>query len=146
MFSERVRNVMRKGRKLLKASPLTLVGKAARQMAERNVGAILVVEGDRLVGIFTERDVVCRVVARGLDPHVTRIAEVMTRDPQTVHPDKPFGYALVVMHEGGFRHLPVVDDRKLVGIVSARSALDPALEEFTAETRRREHFARMRRE
>jgi CBS domain-containing protein len=145
MFSERVRNVMQKGRKLLKASPGTFVATAAKRMAARNVGAILVVEGDRLVGIFTERDVVGRVVAPGLDARATRLGDVMTGDVQTVHPDKPFGYAMVVMHEGGFRHLPVVEDGKLVGIVSSRSALDPELDEFAAETNRREHFMRMRR-
>jgi CBS domain-containing protein len=120
------------------------VAKAAQRMAAKNVGAILVIEEGRLVGIFTERDVVFRVVAPGLDARKTRISEVMTPDPVTIHPDKPFGSALVIMHREGFRHLPVVSDGKAVGIVSARSALDPELEEFASETSRRRHFDSLR--
>jgi CBS domain-containing protein len=142
MLDDPVRKVMRR-QKFLTASPGIFVIKAAQRMAARNVGAVCVVEGDRLTGIFTERDVVFRVVAQGLDARSTRLADVMTRDPRTVHPDKPFGYALVVMHEGGFRHVPVVEDGKPIGIVSARSALDPDLEEFASETNRRKHFGKM---
>ena len=147
MFDRTVGSIMQE-RKVLKAAPGTLVSKAAKLMAARNVGAIMVVERDRLVGIFTERDVVFRVVARGLDVQATRLSEVMTRAPLTVDPDTPFGYALVVMQENGFRHLPVIKDGKPVGIISARSAMDPELEEFASEVRRREHWkerARQRR-
>jgi CBS domain-containing protein len=139
VFDEPVRNVMRPS-KVLKAAPETLVSEAAKLMAGKNVGAIMVVEGDRLVGILTERDVVCRVVARGLDARATRLADVMTRAPLTVDSDKPFGYALLVMFKNGFRHLPVVRDGKLIGIVSSRSAMDPELEEFTFESSRRKRF------
>lgn len=131
--------------KVLKAAPGILVSKAARLMAARNVGAIMVVEDDRLVGIFTERDVLFRVVARGLDSGTTTLAEVMTRAPLTVDPEKAFGYALVVMQENGFRHLPVVQDGKPVGMVSSRNAMDPELEEFVSETRRREHWKNAKR-
>lgn len=137
MFDLPVRTVMKR-RKLLKVPPQSGVARVVRLMAQKNVGAALVVEGARLVGIFTERDLVTRVVAPGLDARATKVAEVMTKAPQTVAPDKPFGYALLVMHEKGFRHLPVVDDDKLVGIVSARSAMDPELEEFVSEAHRRE--------
>jgi len=124
MFDEPVRRIMRSTTPV-RARPGTLVARAAGLMAARNVGAILVVEDDRLVGILTERDIVFRVVAAGLDSRNTRIAEVMTRDPQAIDPARPFGYALALMHRGGFRHLPVVEDGKLLGIVSARSAMDP---------------------
>ena len=127
-------------RKVLKAPPETLVSKAARLMADKNVGAVMVVEDERLVGIFTERDIVFRVVAQGLDARTTRLADVMTPAPDTVDPDKSFGYALLIMHERGFRHLPVIQDSKLVGIVSSRSAMDPELEEFSSEARRRKHI------
>ena len=139
MFDQPVRAVMRK-QKLLKAPPETTVVKAARLMAAKNVGALVVVAGARIVGIFTERDLVFRVVAKGRDVAATTLADVMTPSPQTIAPDKPFGSALLVMHESGFRHLPVVENGKLVGIVSARSAMDPDLEEFTAEAERREYF------
>jgi CBS domain-containing protein len=139
MFDQSVREVMQK-RKVLKAPPQTLVSKAAKLMEKRNVGAVLVVEGDRLVGIFTERDVTFRVVAHGLDARTTRLSEVMTPDPQTVDPNKPLGYALLIMHEQGFRHLPVLEHGRIVGIVSSRSAMDPEMEDFVSEARRREHF------
>ena len=139
MFDQTVRSMMQR-RNVLKAPPETLVSKAAKLMANKNVGAVMVVEDDRLVGIFTERDVVFRVVARGLDAQATRLADVMTRAPDTVDPDKPFGYALLMMHERGFRHLPVIQDGKLIGIVSSRSAMDPELEEFVSEAHRRKHF------
>ena len=143
MFDKPVRSVMQR-RKVLKATPETLVSKAAGLMAAKNVGAIMVIENDHLVGIFTERDVVFRVVARGLDAQDTRLADVMTRAPHTVDPNKPFGYALLVMQENGFRHLPVMQDGKLIGIVSARSAMDPELEEFVSEAHRRKRFGKER--
>lgn len=127
-------------RNVLKAAPQTLVSKAAKLMADKNVGALMVVERDRLVGIFTERDVVFRVVALGLDPRTTAVSAVMTEAPQTVGPDAPLGYALLLMHENGFRHLPVVENDKPIGIVSARSALDPDLEEFAVEAARRKRY------
>lgn len=139
MFDQPVGSVMQR-RKVLKAPPKTLVSKAAKLMADKNVGAVMVVEDERLVGIFTERDIVFRVVAQGLDARTTRLADVMTPAPETVDPDKPFGYALLIMHERGFRHLPVIRDSKLVGIVSSRSAMDPELEEFSFEARRRSYF------
>ena len=143
MFDKSVRSVMQR-RKVLKATPDTLVSKAAKLMAAKSVGAIMVIEDDRLVGIFTERDVVFRVVARGLDAQATRLADVMTRAPHTVDPDKPFGYALLMMQEKGFRHLPVIQDGKPIGIVSSRSAMDPELEEFVSEAERRKHFEEKR--
>lgn len=142
MLDMPVREVMSR-RALLKAPPTITASKAAKMMAEKNAGAVVILEGGHVAGIFTERDIVFRVVARGLDPVATRVADVMTRDPRTVDPDKPFGHALLVMHEGGFRHLPVVHDGKLLGIVSARSAMDPDLEEFVSEAVRRRHLADM---
>jgi CBS domain-containing protein len=129
-------------RRLVVAAPQTNVAEAAKLMKKGKVGAVLVVEQGRLVGIFTERDAVFRVMARGLDPSSTALREVMTPDPITVAPDETFGYALLVMHEKGFRHAPVVEDGRPVGVVSARHALDPDLEEFAAEAERRKHIRR----
>ena len=136
MYSMRVKSVMER-KKLLIAPPGTSVAKAAKLMAKKNVGAVLVVVEKRLAGIFTERDAVFRVIAAGLDPGTTTIGEVMTPDPVTVDPKEIFGRALLAMHDGGFRHVPVVENGEPVGIVSSRSALDPEMEEFTAETQRR---------
>src|SRR5437868_403832 len=134
MFGQSIRSVMEK-KKLLTAPPRTAVLKASQLMARRKVGAMLVVDGGTLIGIFTERDALFRVMAKRLDPQKTTLAEVMTKAPVTVGPDKSFGYALIVMHEKGFRHMPVIENGKLIGMVSARNALDPDLEEFVSEAR-----------
>ena len=139
VFSQPVRSIMER-RKFVTAPPTTTVREASELMARKQVGAVLVVEEERLLGIFSERDAVFRVIARGLDPATTKLDQVMTRDPKTIKPNNTFGYAMTLMHENGFRHLPVVDNGKPVGIVSARSALDPDLEEFVCEERRRKHF------
>ena len=128
-------------KKLVTAPPDATVSKVAKLMASKGVSAILVVEGERLVGIFTERDAVSRVIARGRDPQTTALDEVMTSTVQTVDPDKTFGYALLMMHENGFRHVPVVENGRPIGIISARNALDPDLEEFVSEAQRRKHIA-----
>jgi CBS domain-containing protein len=141
MFSQSVRSVMKR-KKFLAAPPETTVTKAGALMAKKNVGAVVIVERGHLIGIFTERDAVFRVIAQGRDPQTTRLAEVMTVSPKTVEPDQTYGYALLVMQENGFRHMPVVEDGKPVGIVSSRNALDPELEEFVSETQRRRHIRR----
>ena len=139
MFGLPIRSVM-EPRKLVVAPPQASVWQAARLMMDARVGAVLVVSEGRLVGIFTERDAVYRVMAAQRDPRATRLAEVMTPQPKTLAPEASFGHALLLMHEKGFRHVPVVDAGRLVGVVSARHALDPELEEFAAEARRREHL------
>jgi CBS domain-containing protein len=128
-------------RKLLVASPDASVAQAAKSMAEKKVGAILVVKADQLLGIFTERDALFRVIAKGVDPEKTELSKVMTADPKTIAPDKSFGRAMALMHETKCRHLPVVENGKLIGIVSARDALDPDLEEFVAEEHRRKQYS-----
>jgi CBS domain-containing protein len=111
-------------------------------MAKRNAGAVMVLAEGRLVGIFTERDVVFRVVAAGLDADATCLAQVMTPNPRTIGPEDALGSALLIMHKHGFRHLPVLEHGRIVGVVSARSAMDPDLEEFAVEASRREQFMR----
>ena len=104
MFGQTIRSVMEQ-KKLVTASPDSTVLRASEMMARRKVGAMLVVENDRLAGIFTERDALFRVMAKRLDPGTTTLAEVMTTSPMTVTPDKSFGYALIVMHEIGRAHV-----------------------------------------
>jgi CBS domain-containing protein len=127
-------------RKPFALPPKTTVGKAARLMKQSKASAVMVVEHGHLVGIFTERDALFRVLAEGRDPQTTAIAEVMTPEPQTIEPDKAFRYALILMHEHGFRHLPVVEHGRPIGIVSAADALDPELLEFASEVEVREHI------
>jgi len=137
MFSVRIRNMMEL-EKMVTAAPQTTVSEAAGLMASCRVGALMVVDNGALTGIFTERDAVFRVLAPGLDARTTRLADVMTPSPVTVDPERSFGHALQLMHEHGFRHVPVVENGKPVGIVSARDALDPEMEDFVCEAQRRE--------
>ena len=87
MYDNSIRSVMRR-RGIIKAEPDATVRKVTKQMARRNAGAVLVIDGDRLVGIFTERDAVFRVMAPGLDAAETRLRDVMTRNPVTIGPDR----------------------------------------------------------
>jgi CBS domain-containing protein len=90
-------------------------------MTKRHIGAVPVVDADgALVGIFTERDVMCRVVDRDLDAHATTVEQVMTPSPATAAPDWPVPRAVEHMAAGGYRHLPVVEDGRLMAIVSIR--------------------------
>jgi CBS domain-containing protein len=139
MLSLPVRSILGRHR-LVTASPATSVSQAAELMVERQVGAVVVVEDEHLVGIFSERDAVFRVVARGLEPATTPLAEVMTLAPVTIEPERTFGHAMSIMQEHGCRHLPVVENGRPIGIVSARNALDPELEDFVCEERRRRQF------
>ena len=141
MFSQRVKEVMDR-RKLVTVRPSESVTDVARLMEQRRVGAVVVVEHKIPVGIFTERDALFRVIAQGRDPVATRVVDVMTANPKTISPTESYGAALVAMHDNGYRHLPVVEEGQLVGIVSTRSALDPELEEFRCEEVRRKHFRR----
>ena len=128
-------------RKVVTAQSNFTVSHAARLMREHKIGALLVCEQGRLVGVFTERDALFRVTAEDREAQSTMLADVMTRDPQTIGPDKPLGHALHMMYEGGFRHVPVVENGQPIGMISARDAFGPELKEFVAEVDQREHIA-----
>ena|SRR5947209_3136601 len=98
---------------------------AAARMVARSVGAAIILEGERLVGILTERDVL-RAVASGRDAEST-VEEWMTRHPETIEPADSTDHAAALMIHGGFRHLPVVEDDRVVGIVSIRDLVRIAL-------------------
>jgi CBS domain-containing protein len=112
-----------KGKATVAVSSLVTVSQAAQEMNRRKVGSVLVMEGGRLIGIFTERDVLWRVVAAGLDPKTTLLSQVMTRNPITVGPDTPIQRVMNVFTEKRFRHLPVVDDGRLLGLISIGDVL-----------------------
>jgi CBS domain-containing protein len=132
-----VRSIVAKQKILTAAAEIT-VAEATRLMKKRMLGAMMIVDDHgRLLGIFTERDAVFRVLAEGRDPKTTKLSDVMSADPQTIAPDRPFGHALLMMFEGGFRHVPVVENGKPIGMVSARDALGPELQEFESEVQRR---------
>ena len=125
------------GRPPVEAASITTVVEAARLMQRENVGAVLVVDHARLVGIFTERDALFRVLAAARDPATTTLGDVMTPQPQTMHPDEPFLSALRIMHEGKFRHLPVVEYDRPLGMVSVRDALDEDLYDLRVDLAQR---------
>ena len=123
------------------ASMRTTVRDAASLMKAQRSSAVLVVDEGILVGIFTERDIVYRVVADSLSPSDTLVESVMTRNIRTISPEKPFGHALHLMYEGGFRHVPVVDLRgHPLGLLSAHDALDVDGLRLEQELERREEI------
>jgi CBS domain-containing protein len=99
----------------------------ARRMVERGVGAVLVLEGERLEGILTERDLMKAVAAGYSDD--AKVVDWMTRHPETIEADDSTGHAAALMIHGGFRHLPVLDQGRLAGIVSIRDLMRVALED-----------------
>jgi CBS domain-containing protein len=105
---------------LVRAGPDDMVRAAVRSMAEHVCGSILVMEGERLVGIFTERDLLMRVTAAGLDLDRTKLRQVMTRDPDTIDADAPVREAIRRMDEFSYRYLPVIEDGRVIGVVSTR--------------------------
>ena len=117
------------------------VREAARVMKQHRIGAMMVVEGGILAGIFTERDALNRVVAEGRDAQTTTLADVMTSNPRVLSPNASFTAALEMMHEGRFRHVPVVEDGQPIGMVSVRDALGPELESFVYEMLRQEQVS-----
>ncbi len=106
-----------------------------RAMVERNIGAVPVVHNGKLVGIFSERDLMRRVVAEGHDPRSTCLAEVMTDDPLTINMNEELESCLALMRRHSFRHLPVCHEGQLVGIVSLRDILLHDLDEKDDEVR-----------
>ncbi len=134
-----IRSIIEDQRPVTANSDITVLA-AAQLMKRHRIGAILIVDNDRLAGIFTERDALFRVIAEGRDPKATRVAEVMTSNPRTIDPERPFGHALHLMYEGGFRHVPVVKDARPVGMVSARDALGPDLRQFISDLDTRNHI------
>lgn len=106
-----------------------------RAMVERNIGAVPVVHNGQLVGIFSERDLMRRVVAEGRDPRGTCLAEVMTDDPLTVSTGEELANCMALMRRHGFRHLPVCHEGQLIGMVSLRDILLHDLDEKDDEVR-----------
>lgn len=103
------------------------VREAARLMAEKHIGCLVILDGHRLKGIISERDVMTRVVALGLDVDSTHVWEVMTTRVITVAPEDSADHALTLMQDGGFRHLPILKDGMVLGMLSVRDLYAAAL-------------------
>ncbi|MCC7046578.1 MAG: CBS domain-containing protein [Alphaproteobacteria bacterium] len=121
--------------------PTATVMDAVRLMSMKHVGAVIIGLDGKAEGIFTERDLLMRVVARGLDADSTPITRVMTRDPETLSPDQHASEALTRMAERGFRHLPVVgEDGRVVAIVSLRDLNAYVRRQLEEELQERDAF------
>lgn len=116
------------------------VRKAAKLMQQRNVGAVPIIENGKLKGVLTVNDITYRVVAQGKDPDKTTVHEVMTPDPDTVGPDTKAIEALRLMHDGSYRHLPVVDGGRVLGVVSRRDFFGVEKARIDDETALWEHI------
>ena len=120
---------------VLSLGPQASVREAAGVMTRANCGSVLIMEPpDILLGILTERDLMTRVLARGLDPERTPVREAMTPSPICVAPEMPVSDAVVLMLERGFRHLPLVKGSKILGVFSVRDALPRELGAAMSQT------------
>ena len=119
----------------ISAGPHQTVFEVAHLMVEHNIGAVPVLQDGQLLGIFSERDLMTRVVVPGKDPTRTPVREVMTDDPLTVSPNDPLETCMTLMKRHGFRHLPVCTGRELKGVVSLRDILLNNLDEKDDEVR-----------
>ncbi|MGA7560687.1 MAG: CBS domain-containing protein [Terriglobales bacterium] len=107
----------------------------ARLMVQHNIGAVPVLQDGELVGIFSERDLMTRVVTGGKDPASTPVSQVMTEDPLTVAPNDALETCMTLMKRHGFRHLPVCAGREVKGVISLRDILLHNLDEKDDEVR-----------
>ena len=115
--------------------PDTSITESVRLMNEQNIGALLVMEDDKLTGIFTERDALNKVLAEGIDPISTKISEVMTKDPVCVDPSTTVEEAMSIVTHRRVRHLPILHNGKLVGIVSSGDLTHWLVEDRESEIR-----------
>ena len=132
---------------LVKKSPVRAVGpnatvrEAAEIMTKYDIGAVLVKDRHSILGIFTERDLVTRIVSKGKSPKTTRVNDVMTPNPVTIHKSAKATEALEHMNEKGYRHLPVVDDAgKVVGMISIRGLYKSVQKELSFENQQNRSF------
>ena len=133
LFAEPIKSLHRRTGRVA-VPPGTTIGQAARIMKEHRIGCLLVEDDGKLIGIFTERDILTKLVGTGYDPATVRVDGVMTRDPETLTPEDPIAFALQRMSVGGFRHVPLVDaDGRPVGILSVKDIVDYLAEHFPQE-------------
>jgi CBS domain-containing protein len=124
-----------KGQDTYRADVGQTVFELAHAMVERNIGAVPVLRGSEMVGIFSERDLMKRVVVAGRDPRTTHVHEVMTDDPLTVGPQESLETCMMLMRRHGFRHIPICDGKRLLGVVSLRDIMLHDLSEKDEEVR-----------
>jgi len=124
-----VRDMIRKkGSDVYSISPESTIYEALEAMAEHNTGALLVMQGEKMVGILSERDCVRKVDLQGRNSRETKVTEIMTKDVITVGCDQPLEECMHLMQNKGIRHLPVYDNQELMGFVSVRDMLGEMIE------------------
>jgi CBS domain-containing protein len=111
--------IFEEGETIHSVGPDTPVTECVRTMTAKNIGALIVMDGERLVGIFTERDALNKVLAAGLEPGKTKVSEVMTKDPYCIQPTTTVGEAMELVTKRRFRHLPIVKNGKVLAVVSS---------------------------
>ena len=131
---KKLREIMREGF-LFAVRKHATVSEAARTMTENNVGIVAVLEDDRLIGVFSERDAVRRVMEKGLDPTTTHVEQVMTRDLLVADEHQDYQTAMRTMDQANIRHLPVVRGNQVVSMLSIRDLMRVDMERLGEELR-----------
>lgn len=137
----KVRNILEsKGRNVFSVEPNTIVYAAILTMAEKNIGGLLITEGGKLVGIFTERDYARKLILKGKSSNTTTIGEIMTKNPFTVTLDSSIEECMELMSGKRIRHLPVVDNGELIGVISIGDVVRFIIEEQKSIIEHLEHY------
>ena len=116
---DKLNKIFKEGKAIHSVGPDTSVTECVRLMTASKIGALIVMDGKQLIGIFTERDALNKVLADGLDPDNTKVSKVMTKRPYSVRPTTTVGNAMKVITKRRFRHLPIVDHGKVLAVVSS---------------------------
>ena len=129
-----------KGRQIISVDPESSVLDAIKIMADKKVGALIVMQDGKLGGIVTERDYARKVIIKGRSSETTRVDEIMTANVHTTTSDKTVEHCMGVMSEGRFRHLPVVEDDEVVGIISIGDLVQAIIADQKEEIEQLEHY------
>jgi CBS domain-containing protein len=137
----KVREILKtKGTNVFSVSPAVTVYQAIEEMCNRNIGGLLIVENERLTGIFTERDYARKLILKGKSSKDTLISELMTANPITVSPESTIEECMRIMSQKKIRHLPVVDHDKLVGVISIGDVVKQIMEDQRSIIEHLEHY------
>jgi CBS domain-containing protein len=136
-----VRNVLlSKGNVIWSATPDMIVFDALKLMAEKNVGALVVMAGNKLVGIFSERDYARKIILKGESSRTTAVKDVMTSDVVTISPEQPIEVCMAIMTAKHVRHLPVMDNNDLVGLISIGDVVKAIISEYEFTIKQLENY------
>ncbi len=137
----KVREILKiKGHAVFSVTPNTTVYSAIEQMCEKNIGGVVILENEKLVGIFTERDYARKLILKGKSSKDTPISELMTKDPITVTPDSKLEDCMNIMSNKRIRHLPVMDNNIIVGMISIGDLVKFIIEEQRSIIEHLEHY------